>query len=205
MTALPAAALVAVALAACTPTQPVEITQHRQFQSPYPPGTTVVIEPPAGDGAVSLAEASYRDALAARLAQAGYTVTGDRSAARLVATLEASVGAAETGVHENRVPEYANIRRRVRLNDGSTQIVNDSFLIGYRTERFTYNIWPARVQLFLADNERGGERVFEGDVRTRGSCDRMEALIRPMLEAMFAKSPGPDGKVIRDSVEVPDC
>lgn len=202
---LPVAAILALLLAACTPTQPVEITQHRQFQSPYPPGTTVAIAPAEGDGAGSLAEARFRAVLAARLQKAGYAVVDDPAVARLVAMLATSVGEPEVQVHETRTPEYANFRRRVRLQDGSTAVVDDSVFLGYRTERFSYNIYPARVQLALLDQQAGGERVFEGDVRTRGGCSRMEALIAPLLDAMFAQAPGPDGKVIRDSVEVPDC
>ncbi|MDF1720675.1 MAG: hypothetical protein P1U65_08370 [Minwuia sp.] len=195
-----AALLLLLVAAACTPVQPVSVTQHSRIADVASAGTAVAIAR-QGD---SLQEADFNKALAQRLTSAGFTVVEGASDARLIATLKAGVAEGIDKEQVYRYPEYITRSRLITLNDGRQVRDIERIYMGDRVERHRYTIWPATVALTLTDTTTG-KPVFEGEVATQGSCGAMAALIGPMLDALFKNLRSESGTVERSYVEVPTC
>ncbi len=186
--------------AACTPTQSVSITHHSRIDEIATIGATVAIAR-QGD---SLAEADFNKALAQRLVKAGFRVVDESDAPRFTATLKAEVQEGIDHEHVVLFPEYITRRRLVTLRDGRQVQDIERIYIGDREERHRFTTWPATVALTLVENA-DGRPVFEGDVKTEGSCGAMASLIGPMLDALFRNLRNDSNEVDRAYVEVPTC
>lgn len=194
------ASLLMLVAAACTPTQSVSITQHSRIADIATIGATVAITN-RGD---SLKEADFDKVLAERLSTAGFRVVNQSDNPRFIASLKAEIQEGIDKEHIVRTPEFITRRRTITLNDGRQVQDIERIHIGDRVERYRFTLWPASVELTLLDTSTG-KPVFEGDVKTQGSCGVMTALIGPMLDALFKNLRKDSGTVERDYVEVPTC
>ncbi len=192
--------LLAILTVACTPTQPVSVTQHNRINSFAVAGSTVAIE--SHDD--SLRSADFDKALAQRLRTAGFSVVDDTSAARFVARLATDVQEGVEKEHVVRTPEYFVRRRLVTLQNGNQVVDTERIYLGDRVDRFRYTLWPAVVSLTITERETG-KPAFEGEVTTQGSCGQMAALVGPMLDALFRNLRNESGTVSSSYVEVPTC
>ena len=192
--------LLAILTVACTPTQPVSVTQHNRIDSLAVAGSTVAI----ASGDESLRTADFDKALAQRLRTAGFSVTDDASTARFIASMTAEVQEGVEREHVIRTPEYFVRRRLVTLQNGDQVVDTERIYLGDRIDRFPYTLWPAIVRLTLTERQTG-KPAFEGEVTTQGSCGQMVALIGPMLDALFRNLHNESGTVSSSYVEVPTC
>lgn len=192
--------LLAILTVACTPTQPVSVTQHNRIDSLAVTGSTVVID--SSDD--SLRTADFDKALAQRLRNAGFSITDDAATARFVASMTAEVQEGVEHEHVVRTPEFLVRRRLVTLQNGNQVVETERIYRGDRVDRFRYTLWPAIVSLTLTERETG-KPAFEGEVTTQGSCGKMVALIGPMLDALFRNLRNESGTVSSSYVEVPTC
>lgn len=192
--------LLAILTVACTPTQPVSVTQHNRINSLAVAGSTVVID--SRDD--SLRTADFDKALAQRLRTAGFSIVDDAAAARFVASMTAQVQDGVEREHVVRTPEFLVRRRLVTLQNGDQVVETERIYRGDRIDRFPYTLWPASVSLTLTERETG-KPAFEGEVTTQGSCGQMAALIGPMLDALFRNLRNESGTVSSSYVEVPTC
>ncbi len=192
--------LLAILTAACTPTQPVSVTQHNRINSLAVAGSTVVID--SKDD--SLRTADFDKALAQRLRNAGFSITNDAATARFVASMTAEVQEGVEREHVVRTPEFLVRRRLVTLQNGDQVVETERIYRGDRVDRFPYTLWPAIVSMTLTERETG-KPAFEGEVTTQGSCGQMAALIGPMLDALFRNLRNESGTVSSSYVEVPTC
>ena len=192
--------LLAILTVACTPTQPVSVTQHNRINSLAVAGSTVAI----ASSDPSLRTADFNRILAQRLRTAGFSVTDDASTARFIASMTAEVQEGIEREHVVRTPEYFVRRRLVTLQNGDQFVDRERIYLGDRVDRFRYTLWPAIVSLTLTERETGNP-VFEGEVTTQGSCGQMVALIGPMLDALFRNLHNESGTVSSSYVEVPTC
>jgi|GEM_PF-4551855 len=192
--------LLAILTVACTPTQPVSVTQHNRINSLAVAGSTVAI---VGNDE-SLRTADFEKALAQRLRTAGFSITDDASTARFVASMTAEVQEGIEREYVVRTPEYLVRRRLVTLQNGDQVVETERIYRGDRVDRFPYTLWPAIVSLTLMERETG-KPAFEGEVTTQGSCGKMVALIGPMLDALFRNLRNESGTVSSSYVEVPTC
>lgn len=192
--------LLAILTVACTPTQPVSVTQHNRINSLAVAGSTVVID--SKDD--SLRTADFDKALAQRLRTAGFSITDDAATARFVASMTAEVQEGVEREHVVRTPEFLVRRRLVTLQNGDQVVETERIYRGDRVDRFPYTLWPAIVSMTLTERETG-KPAFEGEVTTQGSCGQMAALIGPMLDALFRNLRNESGTVSSSYVEVPTC
>lgn len=192
--------LLAILTVACTPTQPVSVTQHNRINSLAVAGSTVVID--SKDD--SLRTADFDKALAQRLRNAGFSITDDAATARFVASMTAEVQEGVEREHVVRTPEFLVRRRLVTLQNGDQVVETERIYRGDRVDRFPYTLWPAIVSMTLTERETG-KPAFEGEVTTQGSCGQMAALIGPMLDALFRNLRNESGTVSSSYVEVPTC
>ncbi|GJL88725.1 MAG: hypothetical protein DHS20C03_24340 [Minwuia thermotolerans] len=192
--------LLAILTVACTPTQPVSVTQHNRIDSLAVAGSTVVID--SKDD--SLRTADFDKALAQRLRNAGFSITDDAATARFVASMTAEVQEGVEREHVVRTPEFLVRRRLVTLQNGDQVVETERIYRGDRVDRFPYTLWPAIVSMTLTERETG-KPAFEGEVTTQGSCGQMAALIGPMLDALFRNLRNESGTVSSSYVEVPTC
>ncbi|MDF1730939.1 MAG: hypothetical protein P1U49_05505 [Minwuia sp.] len=192
--------LLALFTVACTPTQPVSVTQHNRISSLAVAGSTVAI----ASSDESLRTADFEKALAQRLRSAGFSIVDDVAMARFVASMTAEVQEGIDREHVVRTPEYLVRRRLVTLQNGDQVVETERIYRGDRVDRFPYTLWPAIVSLTLTERETG-KPVFEGEVSTQGSCGQMAALIGPMLDALFRNLRNESGTVSSSYVEVPTC
>lgn len=192
--------LLAILTVACTPTQPVSVTQHNRIDSLAVAGSTVVIDSKND----SLRTADFDKALAQRLRTAGFSITDEAGTARFVASMTAEVREGVEHEHVVRTPEYLLRRRLVTLQNGDQVVETERIYRGDRVDRFRYTLWPAVVSLTLTERETG-KPAFEGEVTTQGSCGKMVALIGPMLDALFRNLRNESGTVSSSYVEVPTC
>lgn len=192
--------LLAILTVACTPTQPVSVTQHNRINSLAVAGSTVVID--SKDD--SLRTADFDKALAQRLRNAGFSITDDAATARFVASMTAEVQEGVEREHVVRTPEFLVRRRLVTLQNGDQVVETERIYRGDRVDRFPYTLWPAIVSMTLTERETG-KPAFKGEVTTQGSCGQMAALIGPMLDALFRNLRNESGTVSSSYVEVPTC
>lgn len=192
--------LLAILTVACTPTQPVSVTQHNRINSLAVAGSTVVID--SKDD--SLRTADFDKALAQRLRNAGFSITDDAATARFVASMTAEVQEGVEREHVVRTPEFLVRRRLVTLQNGDQVVETERIYRGDRVDRFPYTLWPAIVSMTLTERETG-KPAFEGEVTTQGSCGQLAALIGPMLDALFRNLRNESGTVSSSYVEVPTC
>lgn len=192
--------LLVILTVACTPTQPVSVTQHNRINSLAVAGSTVAI----ASADESLRTADFDKALAQRLRAAGFSVVDDASTARFVAGMTTEVQEGVEHEHVVRTPEFLVRRRLVTLQNGDQVVETERIYRGDRVDRFRYTLWPAIVSLTLTERETG-KPAFEGEVTTQGSCGQMAALIGPMLDALFKNLHNESGTVSSSYVEVPTC
>lgn len=197
---LPLLVLLSLFTWACTPTQPVSVTQHNRIDSVAVTGSTVAI----AHGDDSLRTADFDRALAQRLRSAGFVVVADTGSARFIAAMQAEMQEGIDREHVVRTPEYFVRRRLVTLQNGQQVVETERIFLGDRIDRFPYTLWPAVLKLTLTERETGAP-VFEGEVTTRGTCGQMAALVGPMLDALFQNLRGESGTVASSYVEVPTC
>lgn len=192
--------LLALFAVACTPTQPVSVTQHNRIDSIAVTGSTVAI----AHGDDSLRTADFDLALAQRLRTAGFSVIDDTASARFIAAMQTEVKEGIDREHVVRTPEYFVRRRLVTLQSGQQVLETERIYLGDRVDRYAYTLWPAVVKLTLTERETGSP-VFEGEVTTQGSCGQMTALVGPMLDALFQNLRKESGTISSSYVEVPTC
>ena len=192
--------LLALFVAACTPIQPVSVTQHNRISGLAIAGSTVAIR--STDD--SLESADFGKVLALRLRSAGFTVVDDAATARFTASMNAEVMEGIRHEYVVRTPEYVSRRRLVTLRGGQQVFETERIFRGETVDRYPYTVWPAKVELTLTERETG-KPVFEGKVTTEGPCGQLVSLIGPMLDAMFQNLRAESGTVSSSYVEVPTC
>ena len=199
-----ASACALAAVAACTPTQPVEVSE-KTSASPNAPlaGQTIAV---VQSGNASGPSKDFSAELAQRLTAAGYRIAPP-DAVTLFATLNYDVGDPETRVSEIDVPIYETVERFEVLNGRNVIIYEDEFA-GYRTERYEETVYQAVAEVRIHRGRPegdGSEPVYEGRVHTEGPCGRIEALIGPLLDALFEDMSASGETIHRHSIRVEGC
>lgn len=189
--------------AACTPRQPVTVTETSSGLPGAEPGQTIAIVQSANADGPST---DYSAQLAERFVAAGYTV-GPPDDADLFATLNYDVGPSRVETVEYEIPEYETVERVERVNGKVVTFYEDE-LIGYTTERYEDTVYPAYIEVRLHRSRPdgdGGKPVYEGRVHTEGTCGKMDFLIGPMLDALFENAPRSGETVHEHRIKVKGC
>ncbi|WP_417519213.1 hypothetical protein [Minwuia sp.] len=186
-----AGSLLGIAIAACTPSQDVQVSGDSAVGQDSVQGQTIAITE-TDTRAVSNAD------LSARLTELGYRVVPATANPDLIARFNLDVGEPRTVTIEREIPEYETVQEVVIVN-GQQQVFLDERFLGYRVERFDETVYPAVAELNVQSADgSGAERVRRAE--TEGTCGEPERLAGPMLDALFQNQPG---RSVR--VELPDC
>jgi hypothetical protein len=178
------AGVLMVAIAACTPTQQVDISDQKSGR-----GNVVTVQ---ADGLSPGEIAKLNDALV----QAGFIPSGDGDATVGSARVIFGVGEAKKTETVVEVPEY-EVRQEVRFINGRNRVFTDERFVGYRREYITSTVYPSFAELRV---ETPSEARAVRKVETEGSCGDPK-LLRPALIDVLLSSPKGGAK----QIELPGC
>lgn len=201
-----AAALLMMALAACTTGLRTDVTRF-QSQLPAPNGQTfaVVADDPAMAGGLEFSQ--YARYVEAKLAQQGYTPVASPERATLVVRFDYGVDKGRERVRSTggfgRDPfyrpwygygrfGYSGFYRPGLWNYGWY----DPF---FDNDIDSYTVYTSGIELKI-DRRADGARLFEGKAEAVSTSNRLQYLVPNLVEAMFTGFPGNTGETVRITV-----
>jgi hypothetical protein len=194
-------------LAACASPFRADVERF-QSQLPVPAGQTftVVADDPSLAGGIEFRH--YAQLVADHMAAVGYRPVNDPSQADLLVRFDYGVDngrervRTRPGFHD---PFYSSwygyrgygYRGYYRGFSPWGWGWNDSFFGG--PEVYSYTIYTSGIEMKIDDN-RGGQRLFEGNAQAASTSNRLQYLVPNLVEAMFTGFPGNSGETVRISI-----
>lgn len=178
------AGVLATVIAACTPTQQIEISDQSNGS-----GKTVFIDD-SGLGSASL------ENLRSIIAKAGYAIAASGDVSGGTATVVFSVGEARRSETVVEFPEYEQVQE-VRFINGRNRVFSEERFVGYKREHIVSTVYPSTAELRI-EAEDSVEVVRK--VQTEGECGNPEVLKPALIDALLTL----DSTRVR-KLELPGC
>ena len=212
---LSAAAPVALlALSACATGLPTQVSRFQAM--PAPSGQTFYVQPANERDRGGLEFRRYADMVARAMADEGFTPAGSAAQASLIVSLDYGVDNGRTEVRSFGSGfgggyggfGYGGFGRPYYSRFGG---LRSSFFYGFGDPFYdgfgggsnisSYTVYTSFLDVDI--RRRDGQSVFEGTAKARSRTDELQALVPPLVEALFTGFPGRSGETVRITVPTP--
>lgn len=217
-----AAAVVAL-LSGCASVLPVRsnITEFHTLAAPTPDDTYAVL-PWRKELEGSLEFKTYADMVANGLRARGYNVVASGAPAKFAVFLDYGIDSGRTETSSYSIPQYgitgysgATTTGTVSTY-GNTSFVNAQTIAtprygvtGYQQGTTSSQVYRRFVNMDIVELTPAGtapKKVYEGKLRSEGSCGAMAGVMPALIKSMLARFPGESGKPRQETTPLgTDC
>lgn len=211
-------ALVAVLFTGCATVAPrvdSSVTVFHQMQA-VPAGATYSVVPWRKENEGSLEFKAYAEQVASFLRSGGLTVVPVGQAARFAVFVDYGIDDGRTETTSYSVPQWGVTGSSGSSTTGTVNVIGSTAMInattvnrptygvtGYNQVSTSSRVFRRFVKVDIAELSGDGnpKKVYEGRLKSEGTCGNLPTIMPILLQAMLANFPGESGKA--RSVELP--
>ena len=172
---------------------------------------TIYVSSGTEESAKSLAFNSIRNRVAAHFSQKGYQPVNDYKDAQYVAYVNYTINNGKT--LNSTVPIVGQTGGGMSYSSGtvrsaggfasytgSTYTPPTFGVVGVANSQHTEYLRQVQIDVFKVNGSKLGSKVYEIVGTSSGSCSNLMAILPTIIDGMFEKFPGEDGKAVKVSI-----
>lgn len=172
---------------------------------------TIYVSPGTEEQAKALSFNSVKNRIAAHLGQKGYQPVDDYENAQYVAYVNYTINNGkkvsestpifgQTGGGASFSSGTVRGSGGFATYSGSTYTAPTFGMVGVANTEHTEYLRQVQIDVFKVDGKKLGQKVYEIVGTSSGSCSNLKAVLPAIIDGMFEKFPGEDGKAQKASI-----